>query len=948
MDLHRGAVPGESRLSFPPDFPQRFRASAGIRRDGFKRGFPPPIQYRHAAVFGLCLGLAATASADIGINFHYSGSGGLAPSAVAGVIPRSGWNNIDVGDAGAFSGAPFGSTSLSNADGSPSGASISTTLASGYNGASGSGTATADRQMFGEYISWDQVGDGDDKEDSGNIRVSGLGAEFTDGGYDVILYFDSNAADRIFTFTVAGESITGKDAATFSGTFAEAAGSNASNYARFRGLTAPGFTIDANSNTGRAALNGLQIIPSSALPAIQSFSAGDLYIQPGEKVTLSWACQYAAALAIDNGVGDVLPLTVGGRGSIELSPPQTTTYVLTATNGSSTATARVTVSVGPKRPNLVVLLVDDMGPQDTSVPFMLDGGGNPVRYGFNNFYKTPNMETLAERGVRFTTAYGQSVCSPTRCGLMTGRNSARHGVTDYLNATAAGAPTNWRSNGLDTGDATLPALLKTGGYRTIHVGKAHFCEPPTKPEDLGFDINIAGSDWGQPNYGYIGTPAYGGMPGMETYDGSIFLTRALSIEANRQIEKAVADGVPFYLNMDFYAVHTPLTTNPDATGDYSGALNSDHRKFATMIEGVDIAIGAIRQKLVDLGVAGDTIILFLGDNGTDSPATTQDGLPSGTFGDWPMRGKKGSKWEGGTRVPLIACWAAPDAASTFQQTVPISPGSIETDIVTTWDLPVTMLDLAGLPGAEGFGEDGHSLLPYLEGTPGTHRPQEVIIHYPHDHRSDFFTWVRQGSLKLIYNFKTNTHQLYDLATDPTESIDLASSRPETVMRMARELARELEKTWGPAGPLIPTTTTVAPAGNAVSIPSLPAVDLDADGLSDNAEDPNSNGLVDGGETDPDNRDTDSDTYSDGSEIKTGTNPLDSSSYFLLRLICVSDTESILMWPSAPGATYALQTSTTLREWTTEIDNLPASESGAWTSVPRSFPDGNLFYRVQLK
>lgn len=526
------------------------------------------------------------------------------------------------------------------------------------------------------------------------------------------------------------------------------------------------------------------------------------------------------------------------------------------------------------RPNIVVFLVDDMGVHDTSVPFTLDENGQPVKRRFNTFYRTPNMEALAASGMCFTSAYAQSVCSPTRCGLLTGRNSIRHGITDWLGADTAGSPEHWRRQGMTADEPTLPKLLQAAGYRTLHVGKAHFGSiGGVTPEQLGFDVNIGGNHWGHPHRGYTGQPAYGGLPRLEAYDGSMFLTKALTAEAGKVLDKTVAEGRPFFLNMAFYAVHSPFTTDPDATGDYRDAVNEKHRAFATMIEGMDLAVGQIRQKLVDLGVAGNTLLVFLGDNGSDSPALPVDGLPEGIFSDFPMRGKKGSKWEGGTRIPLIITWAARDPDNSLQKMLPIPARSIQRDIVASWDIPVTLRHIAGLPGAKGFGGDGYDLTPYLKAVPGPHRPQEIVIHYPHRHRSNFFSLIRQGNLKLIYNFETNTHQLYDLAADPAESHDLATERPETVTGMSRALARRLASGWGTAGPLIPTVKTTAPKGNVVSIPLNPAVDVDHDGLPDSTEDADLNGLRSSTETDPEDPNTDNDRTDDGEEVRQGTDPL---------------------------------------------------------------------------
>jgi hypothetical protein len=375
-----------------------------------------------------------------------------------------------------------------------------------------------------------------------------------------------------------------------------------------------------------------------------------------------------------------------------------------------------------------------------------------------------------------------------------------------------------------------------------------------------------------------------------------------------------------------------------------------------MIEGMDIAVGEIRQHLIDLGVAENTLVIFVGDNGSDSPATTQDGLPSGAFSDWPMRGKKGSRWEGGSRVPFIACWADPDPTNPFQQAVPIPANSIETDIVTTWDIPATLLDAAGLSTPTDFGEDSHSLLPYFSATPGTHRPQEIAVHYPHEHRSDFFSWIRQGDMKLIYNFQGpslpeyDTHQLYNLANDPTESNDLAASQPETVMQLSRRLAQMLDAEWGPAGVMLPTISTTEPPDNVVSIPDDPATDIDGDGIADRNEDPNRNGLVDPGETNPDSDNTDGDRTPDGDELRTGTDPLDPSSDFTGVLTPDAGGDYSITWPSKPGALYRIETSDTLAtgDWSPIEDNVPAHASDpATTHDLPSRSDPKRFYRVVL-
>ena len=153
----------------------------------------------------------------------------------------------------------------------------------------------------------------------------------------------------------------------------------------------------------------------------------------------------------------------------------------------------------------MVFLVDDMGVMDTSVPFLTGEDGGAKRYPLNEFYRTPAMERLSKLGIRFNQFYAMSVCSPTRISIMTGQNAARHRSTNWINPRANNAGANgakdWNWEGLDKGDVTLPRLLRNVGYRTIHVGKGHFGpegREGAEPLNLGFDINIAGCDIGQP------------------------------------------------------------------------------------------------------------------------------------------------------------------------------------------------------------------------------------------------------------------------------------------------------------------------------------------------------------------------------------------------------------------------------------------------------------------
>ena len=202
------------------------------------------------------------------------------------------------------------------------------------------------------------------------------------------------------------------------------------------------------------------------------------------------------------------------------------------------------------KPNIIIFLVDDMGLMDTSVPFITDSNGSLVKYPLNDYYRTPNMMKLAQQGVLFTNFYAHSVCSPSRASILTGQNSARHKTTNWINPennnrTEFG-PSDWNWKGLTKSSVTLPRVLQQAGYRTIHIGKAHFGpigSDGENPLNLGFDVNIAGSSIGHPG-SYYGIDGFGhlsgehkrAVPNLEIYHGKdIFLTEALTLEAKKTI-----------------------------------------------------------------------------------------------------------------------------------------------------------------------------------------------------------------------------------------------------------------------------------------------------------------------------------------------------------------------------------------------------------------------------
>lgn len=485
------------------------------------------------------------------------------------------------------------------------------------------------------------------------------------------------------------------------------------------------------------------------------------------------------------------------------------------------------------KPNIVIVLGDDQGIMDTSVPFLTDEAGKPKRYPLNEFMHTPNMERLAALGIRFNNFYAMSVCSPTRVALMTGQNSARHHVTNWIHPLTNNAgphgPPNWNWNGLTKDDVTLPRLLQKAGYRTIEVGKGHFGPHDSQggdPRNLGFDMNIAGGAWGSPatyfgekNYGNAGGAANplhragkgsrSAVPGLEKYHGTpTHLTEALTLEANEQIADAVHAGQPFFLYLSHYAAHSAdnhqFETDPRFAKNYNKWeltpvghtwMETDARSFATLVEGVDKSLGDVLDHLDRLGVAENTLVLFLGDNGSDSPWGGANEVASAA----PLRGKKGSNYEGGLRVPFIAAWAKPSTSNPNQRRLPIATGTIQCQLAAIYDLFPTILALAGGEAPAARVMDGQRLDALLAGRPDPGHNETFLLHYPHaTGRTIYCSSYREGDWKVLYHYFPSIvsdgghYQLFNLRDDLSEQHNLATREPERLRRMMQALITALE------------------------------------------------------------------------------------------------------------------------------------------------------------
>lgn len=473
-----------------------------------------------------------------------------------------------------------------------------------------------------------------------------------------------------------------------------------------------------------------------------------------------------------------------------------------------------------QKPNIIVFLVDDMGWQDTSVPF-----GETVTP-YNKLYRTPNMERLAAQGVKFTNAYATPVCTPTRVSMLTGMNAAHHGVTNWTspvknNNTDAKddelASANWNINGLSptdfprTAKATVfPQLLKDAGYFTVHVGKAHWGSsgtPGSNPYNLGFVVNIAGHSAGHPQ-SFLSEDNYGNIPGKSTvqavpdlqeyYGSGTFLTEALTKEAIKSVKGAVERKQPFFLHMSHYAVHVPLMADKRFMDHYLQAgLDSNEAKYASLVEGMDKSLGDLMNFLVKEKQDKNTIIIFLSDNGGLSL------YPSRSIKEHiqnlPLRAGKGSVYEGGTRNPMIVRWPG------------VTPSNkVSTSQVIVEDLFPTILEMAGVTKYQSVQEiDGKSFVPVLK-NPTVTQDKTLIWHYPNKWIAkdgpgiNYHSAIRKGDWKLVYNQRTGKKELYNLKDDIGEQKDLASVNPLIVQKLSKELSDKL-RTWKAPMPIVKAT-----------------------------------------------------------------------------------------------------------------------------------------------
>jgi len=434
-----------------------------------------------------------------------------------------------------------------------------------------------------------------------------------------------------------------------------------------------------------------------------------------------------------------------------------------------------------KKLNFVFILIDDMGWVDAAC------------YG-STFYETPNIDRLAAEGMRFTDAYAACpVCSPTRASILTGKYPARVNITDWIPGRQfKGARNDEKLIGprfnlqMALKDTTIAEAFKQAGYNTAFIGKWHLGDEMYYPQYQGFDINIAGTSYGWPAGGYFSPYK---NPMIEDGPKGEYLTDRLTDDALEFIEAKKDE--PFLLYLSHYAVHTPLQSKKQLTEKYETKAAQlpkieprfvpegkkqnrqvqDHAVYAGMIQSTDESVGRIMDKLIELGLADNTVIIFMSDNGGLS---TAEGSPTSNL---PLRAGKGWLYEGGIREPMIIKWPGVTKS-----------GSICSEAVTSTDFYPTMLEMASLPLLPNQHLDGLSLVPLLTNT-GTLNRDAVYWHYPHysNQGGTPGSAIRAGDYKLIEFYEDNHVELYNLKDDIGEKNNLADKMPQKAQDLRKML-----------------------------------------------------------------------------------------------------------------------------------------------------------------
>lgn len=438
-------------------------------------------------------------------------------------------------------------------------------------------------------------------------------------------------------------------------------------------------------------------------------------------------------------------------------------------------------AISEERPNVLFLLVDDLGWSD-------------VGYNGSQVYETPYVDRLAKQGMVLTDFYSAGpVCSPTRASIMTGKSPARLGLTKWLYTPEKDPP--FVTHHLPLEEFTLAEAFREAGYATGFFGKWHLGYKREHWADRqGFEVAKGGIDsphawqlaWPDherplpPNHTRFFSPYH--LTHLENGPEGEYLTERLTNETIAFIERHRRQHAdqPFFAFLSFHTVHTPLEPKPEkiqkykqkiATLGLAGKKENDPREktyqnnpaYAGMVEHMDENVGRLLKRLEELKLSENTIVVWTSDNGGKGAVTS----------NLPLRGMKHNLYEGGIRVPTIIRW-----------TGRIMPGSRNATPLISTDLYPTLLDLTGCPSRPDQHRDGVSFKDLLLGTHASLNRGAIYWHYPHSRNE---AAIREGDYKLLHRFKEDRVELYNLKSDLGERQDLSKEQPKLAARLLRQL-----------------------------------------------------------------------------------------------------------------------------------------------------------------
>jgi arylsulfatase A-like enzyme len=427
-------------------------------------------------------------------------------------------------------------------------------------------------------------------------------------------------------------------------------------------------------------------------------------------------------------------------------------------------------ALAAKKPNILFIFLDDYGWKDTG-------------YMGSDFYETPNIDKLAAEGMIFTDAYSCAAnCAPARACLLSGQYTPRHQIFN-VGTNPRGKAEHRRLEHI-AGTATLDPAIRTwahclqdAGYRTATMGKWHLSQDPLP---YGFDVNVGGTHSGGPPRGYY--PPHGNAPGLQDVPKDEYLTTTVCNRAVDFIRENKDRNWALYLTL--FAVHTPLNANRDLIAKYEakqpGKLH-DHIPMATMIQSVDDGVGRIRRAIDELGLGEDTVVIFFSDNGGYGPATDMA----------PLKGYKGTYYEGGIREPFFVKWPGV-----------VKAGAKSKEPIIGVDLYPTLCEIAGaqLPDQP---LDGQSLVPLLNGKKKTFGDRALFWHFPaylqsyqviDEQRDPLFRSrpcgiIRVGDWKLHQYFEDGGLELYNLRNDIGEKRNVAQKNTKKTAELLAQMKK---------------------------------------------------------------------------------------------------------------------------------------------------------------